>query len=176
MKESSVVQGIQSGGESVTLTIEGEIPRGLRFYWEDETGKHGFAGATIKQARHWAHNTAKWISTPDFFTDFMLAIHEFPNAYTLKNADVLKECRKNIRNWFGQFHPTDRQWKIILVAVSELADRVVGQLAEYVTRNSIEKLTIIWEIESLPGDGDIYRTLLRGGKNEAGNDAYNNPS
>jgi hypothetical protein len=166
LKESSKVQETQSGREIRILTVKGEIPCGLRFSWEDTTGEHSVAEATTKQAWDWAHNTAKRISTSDSFTNLTTAIEEIQTADTIRKAEVLKEFRKEVHVWFGQFRPTDRQWKIVLVAVSELADRFIWLLVKYFEGKVAGKLTVHWEVEPLPNDGGIYQMLLKGGSSE----------
>jgi len=92
---SSKVRETQSGRENRIITVEGHIPWGLRFYWENETGKHSFADFTIKQARNWAHTTATRISTSDNFINLTTTIDEIPTADTIKKAEVLVLCHSN---------------------------------------------------------------------------------
>jgi hypothetical protein len=172
LNESNEVRETQNGRETEILTVEYHIPGGLRFYWENETGKYSFSETTVKQARNWAHDTAKRIGTSDSFTNLATAIDEIPTSDAIEKVKLLKELRQGVRIWLGQYHPTERQWRIMLMAFGELADRFIWLLAKYFEGKVTGKLTVHWEVEPLPGDGGIYRILLERGHD--GEDVYRN--
>lgn len=166
MNESGVVREKQIGGEIGILTVEYKIPGGLRFYWENETGKYSFSETTLKQARNWAHDTANRMSTSDSFTNLAIAIDDIPTSDAIEKVKLLKELRQEVRIWLGQFHPTERQLRIMLMAFGELADRFIWLLAKYFEGKAAGELTIHWEVEPLPNDGSIYQMLLKGDTSE----------
>ena len=153
------------------VSVEGAIPGGLHFYWQDETGKHSFAEATIKQARNWAHDNAKESGTSDFFVSLATGIDEITTADAIRKLEALKEFRREVSTWFSRFCPIDRQLRIGLVIVRELSDCFISQLVKYMEKKPLKGLTIRWELESLPEDSSVYQMLLRVGKNEG---AHNN--
>ncbi len=172
--ESSSVREIQSGGILQTLGVEGSIPGGLNFHWEDEYGnRHYFAEVTQKEARQAVRARFKMLDTQDDIRAVCSSVlEEMQTSGMVLKVQVVKEFRMNLSTWFDQFHSTDRQWKIVLLIARELADSLVRQLAKYIEINSAMKPTIQWEIEFLPADGGIYRILLEGGENET--DLHNN--
>jgi hypothetical protein len=164
--DSTIVkQDNRSDERSMGLSFIVAAIEGFCLDWEIRQSAYLlYSGFTIKQMRHWVSKNTKDIKTSDEFNTAVKIIDGTHAADSIEKVEALNALREEARWWFGKFHPTDRQWKIIIIAFSEVADRFLRQLAIYYSRNSMEKLTINWEVESLPDDGGIYRTLLQGGK------------
>ncbi|MFH1032213.1 MAG: hypothetical protein V1767_06605 [Chloroflexota bacterium] len=164
LNESSTVRETRSDGELGLLSFDGSIPGGLHFYWENETGKHSFTEATLKQARTWAQNTAKKIWPSDILAGLATIIGEIPPADTITKAEAMKEFRRNVRIWFEQFYPKDRQIKIVLIYLKEVADYTLKNLTKCVEAKLAKTVTIQWSVDSLPSDAGIYRILFEWSK------------
>ena len=168
MTETSSVREIQSDGMLQNLGGEGSIPGGLYFHWEDEYGnRHYCKEATQKEARTAVRTSLKTLHTQDDIRTICSSIlEEMQTSETTLNVQRVKELGLDLTTWFGRFHPTDRQGKIILLIVRELTDSLVKHLVKSIEIDSAMKPTIQWEVELLPTDGGIYRILLEGSGNE----------
>lgn len=174
--ESSSVREIQSGGILQTLGVEGNIPGGLNFHWEDEYGnRHYFAEATQKEARTAVRVSLKMLRTQDDIRAMCSSIvEEMQTSETAQKVQCVKEFGMDLSTWFDRFHPTDRQWRVVLLIARELANYLVKHLAKCIEMNSVMKPTIQWEIEFLSGDGGIYQMLLKRCNNEGFTSIHDN--
>ncbi|MFC1982552.1 hypothetical protein ACFLV5_02030 [Chloroflexota bacterium] len=155
-------------GSLKSIGVEGTIRGNIRFHWEDATGnRHYFSEVTQKQARSAARAGARLLLNQDDIRIMCSsALKDMQVSDTPLTVEAIKGLRHNVSTWFDQLHPANRQIKIGLVIVTELADRLISQLIKYVEEKQRQELTIRWEVEFLPDDGGIYHMLLKVGKNE----------